>query len=125
MNNFIKHLAFTFSLLTFFVTLSSSKCSAQEYHNLNTASKKALKYYADGKELVNAQKDAEAIKPFEQAVAEDPIFIDAWLMLGELYNEAREYEKAKNAFETSFTLKADARASAYYFVAESYWNLDD
>ncbi len=125
MKNSIINLIFTFSLFTFFVTLSSSKCSAQNYHNLNTATKKALKYYADGKELLKAQKDAEAIKPFEQAVTEDPIFIDAWLMLGELYNENLQYEKAKNAFETSFNLKPDARSSAYYFVAISYWYLDD
>ena len=119
MKNFKIILIFTFSLFIFNSTL------AQNYHNLNTATKKALKYYADGKELLNTQKDAEAIKPFEQAVTEDPLFIDAWLMLGELYNENQEFEKGKNAFETSFTLKPDARSSAYYFVAESYWNLDD
>ncbi len=119
MKHLISIIVFTFSILVF------NSLQAQEYHNLNTAAKKALKYYADGKELLNAHKDAEAIKPFEQAVAEDPIFIDAWLLLGELYNEARQYEKAKNAFETSFNLKSDARASAYYFVAQSYWNLDD
>lgn len=33
--------------------------------------------------------------------------------------------KGKKAFETSFSLKPDARSSAYYFVAESYWNLND
>ncbi|GDX52227.1 hypothetical protein LBMAG27_12740 [Bacteroidota bacterium] len=125
MKNFQIILTFTFSLFIFIVTLSSSKCDAQNYHNLNTATKKALKYYADGKDLLNAQKDAEAIKPFEQAVTEDPVFIDAWLMLGELYNENQEYEKGKKAFETSFSLKPDARSSAYYFVAESYWNLND
>ncbi len=118
-------LVFTFSLFIISVTLSTSKCSAQEYHNLNTATKKALKYYADGKELLKEYKDAEAIKPFEAAVAEDSLFIDAWLILGELYNATKQFEKAKNAFETSINLKADARASAYYFVAESYWNLND
>lgn len=97
----------------------------QDFHNLNTATKKALKLYSEGKELLNEQKDAEAIKPFEQSVIEDPIFIDAWLILGELYNETQQYEKAVTAFETSFTLKPDARSSAYYFVAESFWNLDD
>lgn len=97
----------------------------QDFHNLNTATKKALKLYSDGKELLNEQKDAEAIKPFEQSVIEDPIFIDAWLILGELYNETQQYEKAITAFETSFTLKPDARSSAYYFVAESFWNLND
>lgn len=97
----------------------------QDFHNLNTATKKALKLYSDGKELLNEQKVAEAIKPFEQSVIEDPIFIDAWLILGELYNETQQYEKAVTAFETSFTLKPDARSSAYYFVAESFWNLDD
>ncbi len=119
MKNIFAVTLFTFSLFTF------NFSSAQNYHNLNTATKKALKYFADGKEFVNGQKDAEAIKPFEQAVTEDPLFIDAWLMLGELYNEEHDYEKGKNAFETSFTLKPDARSSAYYFVAESYWNLDD
>ncbi|TSA51232.1 MAG: hypothetical protein D4R43_01045 [Sphingobacteriales bacterium] len=119
MKNFKIILTFTFSFFIFNSTL------AQNYHNLNTATKKALKYYSDGKDLLNVQKDAEAIKPFEQAVTEDPLFIDAWLMLGELYNENQQYEKAKNAFETSFTLKPDARSSAYYFIAESYWNLND
>lgn len=97
----------------------------QDFHNLNTATKKALKLYSEGKEFLNEQKDAEAIKPFEQSVIEDPIFIDAWLILGELYNETQQYEKAITAFETSFTLKPDARSSAYYFVAESFWNLND
>ena len=46
-------------------------------------------------------------------------------MLGELYNETHKYEKAITAFETSFALKPDARSSSYYFVAESFWNLDD
>ena len=110
---------FTLSLFIF------SFSSAQTYHNLNTASKKAIKCFTEAKEFLNAEKNAEAIKPLEESVAEDPLFIDAWLLLGEVYNDQHEYEKAITAFETSFTLKPDARASAYFFVAESFWNLDD
>jgi len=117
---------FGLSLFTFcIVILSLSNCAAQQYHNLNTASKKALKDFNEAQAFLNAGENAKAIAPLEQAVAEDEIFIDAWLLLGEVYNDQEQWEKGKTAFEKGIALKEDCRSSAYYFLAQSYWNLDD
>ena len=108
-----------FSLFVFHFSFS------QQYHNLNTASKKAVKDFTEAQGFLNAGDNAKAIAPLEQAVAEDEIFIDAWLLLGEVYNDQEQWEKGKDAFEKGIALKENCRSSAYYFLAQSYWNLDD
>lgn len=55
--------------------------------------------FTRGKEALEAGKNDEAIKAFQEATNLDPQFSDGWVYLGVAYDSAGQSEKAKAAYQ--------------------------
>jgi len=60
----------------------------------NTSSKKAIKNIEEGLKQMGLRNYTEAIKRFEKAISADNQFVEAFLSLGQLYEEKPDYQKA-------------------------------
>lgn len=73
-----------YCILTFLFFLFSVSVSAQDYH---TRSNRALRFYLQGKSDLEMLFIDQAEHNFKLATKEDQGFYEAWLMLGQLYND--------------------------------------
>ncbi|MEO6168783.1 MAG: OmpA family protein [Chitinophagales bacterium] len=115
---------FTFIFLPCLL-LQYSIVQAQHYTTLKNASKKTLQAYNDVTRLIMVENYGDALKGLEQLTANDPKFIDAWLLLGELYKEEGNFEKGKLSLEKVVEINPDYSSKGYYLLAECNWNLDN
>ncbi|WP_394355935.1 OmpA family protein [Spirosoma profusum] len=74
--------------------------------------KKAKELYAQSIKLFGERKAGEAIPFMEQAVKQDPNFLDAHLKLGQLYEFTKRFEPAIAAYRDAIQLQPDSPASA-------------
>ncbi len=65
---------------------------------------KALEWYSKGVEELKAEKIKKAIKYFENALNEDPIFAFAWDNLGLCYRKLEDYDNAIAAYQKSLDI---------------------
>ena len=75
-------------------------------------SPKAKELYDQSIRLFGERRAGEAIPFMEQAIKQDPNFVDAYLKLGQLYEFARRYEPALDAYRNAVRLQPDSPASA-------------
>ncbi len=86
----------------------------------------ATKWFGKGEEYLGNNDFAKAATAFENAVKEDPGFLDAYIRLGGIYLQARNYERAGWCYEQvqsrnpkflqpSLIYFAQARAGSYKF----------
>ncbi|QJW90386.1 OmpA family protein [Spirosoma taeanense] len=73
--------------------------------------KKAQQLYSQAIKLFGERKAGEAIPFMEQAIKEDPNFMDAYLKLGQLYEFTKRYEPALAAYRNAIRLQPDSPAS--------------
>jgi len=114
----------SFILLLMLNFLFSFSASAQHYTTLKTASKKLSNAYNNATKSLMQDNQEEATRTLEQITSSEPKFIDAWVLLGELYNEQKDFVKGKDALEKGIALDSDYSSKSWYFLAESNWNLD-
>ena len=72
---------------------------------------KARELYAQSIKLFGERKATEAIPFMEQAVKQDPNFVDAHLKLGQLYEFTKRYDPALTAYRNAIRLQPDSPAS--------------
>ena len=97
---------------------------AQSYTTSATTTKRARNLMEDAKGALLQQQYEQAVKPLEAATNEDPKFIDAFELLGEVYGQLGAFDKADKAFEQTIVLNPDYKPKVYYFLAQSYWESD-
>jgi outer membrane protein OmpA-like peptidoglycan-associated protein len=73
---------------------------------------KAKELYAQSIKLFGERKAGEAIPFMEQAVKQDPSFVDAHLKLGQLYEFTKRFDPAMDAYRAAIRLQPDSPASA-------------
>ncbi len=64
----------------------------------------AVQYYNDGVDLVNAGRYSEAIAAFDQALAIDPSFSEAWYNRGTTLSNLGRYSEALNSLDRAVAL---------------------
>lgn len=74
-------------------------------------SSKARELYNQSIKLFGERKASEAIPFMEQAIKQDPNFMDAYLKLGQLYEFTRQFEPAIAAYRNAIRLQPDSPAS--------------
>ncbi|MBA3647746.1 MAG: PD40 domain-containing protein [Chitinophagales bacterium] len=115
-----------FAILFFSAFLfSDHPCFAQKYSTYKNASKRSLKAYGDASQYVIGKNYSGASKTLEELTAADPTFIDAWIMLGEVYKEQGNYVKAKESLEKAISLDPAYSWRELFFLAQCDWNLDN
>ena len=95
--------------------LISSNILGQKYTSLKTASKKLVNAYNDATKLLMQDNQDEATHLLEQLTSSEPKFIDAWLLLGELYNEQKDFVKGRDALEKVVSLDSDYASKTWIF----------
>lgn len=102
-----------FYLLLVFFSLSSGFVQSQE---LTTSSKKAKKFFesAENAYMLDDFYNAEIL--FKQAIEEDPVFFEAWVMLGELYEKQNLDTNAVLAYQKAVSINAEIYPAAFYFL---------
>ncbi|NDU96031.1 OmpA family protein [Spirosoma terrae] len=79
--------------------------------NSYAQSNKARELYNQSIKLFGERKASEAIPFMEQAIKQDPNFMDAYLKLGQLYEFTRQFEPAISAYRNAVRLQPDSPAS--------------
>ena len=80
-----------FLLLIFSWQQSHAQSGTGKYFTTN---KSAIRDYEDGRKQYNSRQDVKAIKLLESAINKDSNFVDAWMILGQIYLEARDYRSS-------------------------------
>lgn len=94
MKKFLLPLVFIFSLHI---------VSGQTY-NPNKVHKKALQYYALAIEKAEDARYRESVDALHKAIAADAGYVDAYLSLGGIYGQLKNYEKSVEFYEKAFAL---------------------
>ncbi|MBS1665305.1 MAG: PD40 domain-containing protein [Bacteroidetes bacterium] len=95
-----------------------TRAHAQQY-NPEKVSKKAGQYFSKATELAQNYDLKGAIDALKQAINIDPRFEDAWLSLGGMYGEQKNYPAAVEAYE-----KARAIDSVYFMDYNLPYSID-
>ncbi|HWJ90832.1 MAG TPA: OmpA family protein [Flavisolibacter sp.] len=92
-------------LLAFFVVFGFRLASAQ--YDVSKVNKKASEAYNKALESAQDGKYNEAIASLQAAIQKDPAFIDAYLSLGGVYGETKNYTQSISWYEKAFALDSN------------------
>ncbi|MEO5911856.1 MAG: OmpA family protein [Pelobium sp.] len=82
-------------------------------------SRAAIKNYERARYLLDLNNFKEAAATLNEAVKQDDKFIEAYLLLGDVYRVTFDYLKAKENYKKAFTINANFAPERYYYFAES------
>ncbi len=104
------------NILLFAVLMLFSVYMQAQDRPLTSKNKKAVKEYNDGVNYLNGYNYEDALSSFERAILYDPKFIEPYIMIGTLYEEKKDYNKAVEYYEKSLVLDPDFFPSNFYNV---------
>ncbi len=84
-----------------------------------TKSNKALRSYIEGKEAYEFFKFEEAEVSLGQAVEQDPYFIDALMLLGQLYSDMGKYPESVKYYRKGIAIDSLYFTPAFYTLARA------
>lgn len=83
------------SFLVFVCCIFSLSAWAQpQGKKVHSSNKAAIRDFEEGRKQFNSGQDVKAIKYLESAISKDADFIDAYLILGQIYFISRDYQSA-------------------------------
>src|ERR1039457_527998 len=86
---------------------------------LSTRSKKAERYFFDASDAYNARDYARAIKDLIKAVQEDPSFVEAYILKGDIYSDAKRIQDAISSYKQAIAANPEFSPTIYYIVANN------
>ncbi|MBC8486108.1 MAG: PD40 domain-containing protein [Bacteroidetes bacterium] len=101
-------------IISFFFVSAFLNISAQE---LSTKSKKARKAYINGEEFLRLHNYFQAEKQFLNAVDEDPGFYEAYMLLGEIYEQTKKDTDAVVVYRKAVAINPDRFPGAFFLLA--------
>ena len=105
-----------FYFIAFLFFLSAFAFGQEKY---TSHSRIAIKYYESASSLLDLNNFKEAITYLKDAIKQDDQFIEAHLLLADVYRVTSEYEKAKESYQNAFKISSTFAPERYYFYAES------
>ena len=102
-------------LLVVLALLAVNDAEAQRYA---TRSKKAIKQFEEGDKAFNQMRLNDAKASYQKAAEIDPKFINAHIMLGDVYEELKDLESAVACYETVNKIDDDYYRSSLRIQAE-------
>ena len=85
---------------------------------LSTESQRAIRYYYKGSESYRLRDYHNAEADLQQAVAADDQFSEAYMVLGDLYTDQKNYEKAIVFYGNAITKGRRLYPQAYFYMAK-------
>jgi len=110
----MKNISFIF-IITFYFAANQS-CFSQGIH---TASNKALKAYNEGVSAFDYLNYSNAERSFKEAVSIDNKFLEAYMMLGELYSKQRKYSKASANYKSAVRIDSLFYKPVFFALANA------
>jgi outer membrane protein OmpA-like peptidoglycan-associated protein/tetratricopeptide (TPR) repeat protein len=108
-------------VLTFFIFLLSGIAHAQpRYTSVN---KSAIKNYEAGLEYYDKYQSEKAREEFLKAVEKDPMFIEPYLVLVNIYVEAKDYDSAIKQYKRVVDINPNYFSNSYYNMANIELNI--
>ncbi|MES2630125.1 MAG: OmpA family protein [Bacteroidota bacterium] len=111
MNRFLLFLVLSLSVVT----------TLQAQRQPGTSDKKALAAFNKALEANNARQYKAAIEQAQRAASYDENFADPYMLMGQLYAETGEFEKAITSYERVLELDPDFSSEAYYLLGRLYF----
>lgn len=106
-------------LLIFVVCISAVVSVAQGY-NVSSENNKAIKNYHKATEAYKLGNTSESIFLLKKAVKYDANFIEAWLLLGDVYTDIDSINNAIESYEKAISIDSVFFMPAYYFLGNLY-----
>jgi len=110
----MKQLIVILSLLLF-----SAQTFSQKYHS---TSKSAIKSFEKALQYFDAREDEEALKYLKKAVKTDNEFIEAYMMMAQIYKDKKEYTEAIYFFEKGLEINPKFNPPGYLILADVEFN---
>lgn len=95
------------------------------FPQLSTKSARAANHYYTARELYIARKDHEAIERLLQATSADKKFIEAYLLLGEVYTELKKYDQAVTALNQAIDINPGFFPNTFFNLAYIHYKNRD
>ena len=106
--------------LTFiFILLSIVNCQLSIGQTDFTSSKKAFRYYEEAEKYLNQKVYSEAEKSLKKSIKEDKNFIEAYLMLGDVYHYEDMEEQAIESYKKAQEINPNKYPDIYFTLASS------
>ncbi len=109
-------------IVALFAVFVNSAVAQPEPRFLGSKNKKAQSLFEDGYREANRGQVEDAIAHFQKAVEKDPEFVDAYMMLAQLYENQGKQDDAIKQYESAIKAKPDY-IKAYYYLANSYYRV--
>ena len=100
-------------------------CVFSQNYSPASVNKKAVKYYKSAEEAYKKRHYQEAEAFLIKAGRKDKNMIEAWLLLGDVYTEMKEKQKAVQALEQAIRIDSSFFPRAYFFVGNLTYELGD
>ncbi|MEL6721444.1 MAG: hypothetical protein AAFP82_22285, partial [Bacteroidota bacterium] len=108
------------------ISFISIHCAfSQSYTTTKNASTKQQKKFKEAKSNAFNRNYTDALKINEKLLDNDPTFIDAWILKGEILYDKNELEAAKIAFRHALELDENYSLSIYYMLGAAEMNLEN
>lgn len=95
-------------------------CTAQNLYNLSTDSRRALRSFDSALESLKYNNYSDAERSLKRAISADENFIEAYMLLGDIYAETNRVQEAVDAYQKGIKI-ADGTQPALYFIAANYF----
>ncbi len=95
--------------------------SQQSDYQLTSVSKKAITQYKKAEKAFLDADRAGAEKYLTKAVKADSRFIEAWLLLGDVYSDLAKFDKAVASYEKAIYIDPDFFPPVYYFLGRIHY----
>lgn len=90
-----------------------------QQRELTTTSNRARRAFEDAVHKYNLRDIKSAAESFRDAVRIDPEFIEAYIVMGEMFQSAERYEEAVEAYQKAIDINPDFYPGVLYQYAES------
>jgi tetratricopeptide (TPR) repeat protein len=105
-------------LLISILILNLNSCIAQNKgYNITTKSKRAEKFYIKALNLTNKRCYIDAETHLKKAIKIDNKFIEAYLLLGDIFHYLKQDEEAIDAYKETINISPDFFPLKYFIIA--------
>jgi len=113
-------------LLFFVLSFQSLSVYSQCKGNVvkyTTTSRKAQKCFEKAESLINIKAYKEAEQELLDALAIDDKFIEAYLVLGDIYSMNREFDKSEDVYRKAISISPSFFPESFYLLANNQFNM--